>query len=205
VQRLLRTARTLGRLARPNKQVAKHPLPCLWLVTDPARLADPLAAAQRLPPGSGVVYRAFGAPDALQTGRALMRIARARRLTVLVGADEALAAAIGAHGLHLPERDLASGARIRARHPRWILTGAAHDGRALRRAAGYGLDAAFLSVVFASRSPSAARPKGAARFAALARNARLPVIALGGITNETAPGVARSGASGLAAVEGLSA
>jgi thiamine monophosphate synthase len=38
----------------------------------------------------------------------------------------------------------------------------------------------------------------------LARRSAIPVIALGGVTNGTAPGLVRVGAYGLAAVEGLS-
>jgi thiamine monophosphate synthase len=35
------------------------------------------------------------------------------------------------------------------------------------------------------------------------RRSDLPVIALGGVRNETAPGLVRTGARGLAAVDGL--
>jgi thiamine-phosphate pyrophosphorylase len=198
VNRLTRTARTLGRRCRHGKA-----LPSLWLLTDPQRVPDPVSAAAKLPPGSGVIYRAFGAADALSTATALVKLARSRRLTVLIGADEALAAAAGAQGIHLPERMLGRAPRIRARHRRWLVTGAAHGGRALRLAQRAGLDAAFLSVVFPSRSPSAGAPMGPVRLALRARRARIRVIALGGITKETAPRLLATGACGLAAIEGL--
>jgi thiamine-phosphate pyrophosphorylase len=157
----------------------------------------------RLPRGSGVIYRAFGAADALTTARALKTVARRRGLTLLIGADEGLAAASHADGVHLPERLLRLAAGIRARHRGWIVTGAAHSGLAVHRAARNGCDAAVLSAVLPSRSASAGRPLGAVRFAGLVRQAAIPVIALGGVTNETAPGLVRTGAYGLAAVEGL--
>jgi thiamine-phosphate pyrophosphorylase len=201
LQRLHRTARTLGRKSRAGKAGAR--LPSLWLVTDPDRLPDPLAAAARLPPGAGVIYRAFGRRDALATALALRRVTRARRLILLIGADESLARACRADGVHLPER-LASRARaLRAKHPRWIITVAAHSGRALRAACRAGADAALLSMVFASTSRSAGRPMGAVRFAGLVRQVDLPVIALGGVNKETAPGLLATRAAGLAAVEGL--
>jgi thiamine-phosphate pyrophosphorylase len=178
-------------------------LPRLWLVTDPARLPDPLAAAARLPRGSGIIYRAFGSADALGAAKALQDLTRRRGLTLLIGADEALAAAARADGVHLPERLTARARLIRARHPRWIVTSAAHSGHALRRAKTAGCDAALLSPVFPSRSASAGRPLGLVRFAGLARSSAMPVIALGGVTNETAPGLVRAGAYGLAAVEAL--
>jgi thiamine-phosphate pyrophosphorylase len=206
VERLLRTARTLGRGLPQGKswRQAKRALPRLWLVTDPARLADPVAAAERLPRGAGVIYRAFGAPDALTTALALRAVARRRGLALLIGADEGLAEATGADGVHLPERLLHLARGIRARHRTWIVTGAAHSGLALRRAERSGCDAVLLSPVFLSRSGSAGRPLGATRFAGLVRQTAIPVIALGGVTNETAPGPVRAGAYGLAAVDGLS-
>jgi thiamine-phosphate pyrophosphorylase len=199
---LLRTAIALGRRGRTRKAVSK--LPSLWLVTDPARLADPAAAAGRLPRGSAVIFRAFGAPDALATALAIAAVARRRGLVFLVGADARLAAAAGADGVHLPERLLGKAQGLRRARPGWLITGAAHGRAALIRAQRAGLDAVLVSTVFESRSPSAGPALGPVRFAALARSAGLPVIALGGVTAETAPRLIGTGASGLAAVEGLS-
>ena len=178
-------------------------MPALWLLTDPYRLPDPVAAASRLPRGSGVIYRTFGRPDAPQVALALRRLTRARGLRLLVGADEALARACRADGIHLPERMIGRARAIRARHPTWLITAAAHSGRALFAARRANVDAALLSVVFASASRSAAPPMGPVRFARLARAAGVPVIALGGVNNETAPRLLATGAAGLAAIEGL--
>ena len=169
-------------------------------MTDPNRTPDPIALALTLPPGCGLVYRAFGAADAMETARALRRIAERRGLMLLIGADARLAAGAGAHGVHLPERDLARATRLRARWPHWRLTGAAHGARALRTAALCGLDAALLSPAFSSVSPSAGRPLGPMRVARLAREARLPIYALGGITPVTARRLQGCGAVGLAGI-----
>ena len=199
---LMRAALTLGRRAR-LRNPARRRLPPLLFVTDPGRVPDILAAVRRLPRGAGVVYRAFGRADAVDVGRALSDLCRARGLTLLVGDDEALAARIGAAGLHLPERGLARARALRARRPQWIFTGAAHSRAALAKAAAVGLDAALVSPVFASRSPSAGRPLGRLRFAGLVRAARLPVYALGGIDARSARGLAATRAAGLAAAEAL--
>lgn len=190
---LWRTARTLGRRAGLGK------LPPLIFVTDPDRTPDPAAVAATLPRGAGVIYRAFGRPDALETGRKLARVARTRGLVLLVGADPRLAAALKADGLHLPERLVGRAGFLR--RPGWIVTGAAHGMRGLVRAAG--LDAVLLSPVFGSRSPSAGRPLGPVRFAGLVRRARAPVYALGGVDAGTARRLLASGAVGLAAVDGV--
>lgn len=191
-----------ARTLRPRAARGK-PLPRLLFFTDPARTPDIEAAIARLPRGAGVVYRPFGAPDAALRGRRLARLAHRRGLLLLAGADPGLAARIGADGVHLPQR-LAQRARaIRRARPGWLVTAAAHSGGAIAAARRAGADAAVVSPVFASASPSAGRPLGTLRFAALVRGARLPVYALGGINARTARRLAGSGAAGLAAVDAL--
>jgi thiamine-phosphate pyrophosphorylase len=170
--------------------------------TDPARTPDPEAIAGALPRGSAVVFRAFGAKDAEAQARRLKAVAHARGLKLLIGADAHLAARVGADGVHLPER-LAW--RVRAvRRPGWLVTCAAHSLIAAHRAKAAGADAAVVSVVFPSASPSAGRAMGPLRTALLARRAGLPVYGLGGINNKTARRLKDAGLVGLAAVEGLS-
>lgn len=155
----------------------------------------------RLPRGSAVVYRAFGAANAEAEAAALLRLARQRGLKLLVGADAALAAAIGADGVHLPER-LAADAR-RLRRSGWIITAAAHSPAAARRALAAGADAAVVSAVFPSSSPTAGRPIGPLRLALIARQTGGRVYGLGGINNKTARRLLPAGLVGLAAVEAL--
>lgn len=158
---------------------------------------------RRLPPGSGVIYRAFGTADAVAQGQRLAHIARSRGLVLLVGADPRLAAAIGADGVHLPQR-LAHRARgLRLARPRWLVTAAAHGPRSIAAARRAGAQAVLLSAVFPSASPSAGRALGVLRFAAMVRAARLPVYALGGIDMKNAPRLLGTGAWGLAAVDGF--
>jgi len=179
---------------------ARGRVPALIFVTDPGRTPAPEAIARTLPWGAGVVFRAFGAADAVEMGRRLKAIARRRGLVLLTGADEALARAIGADGVHLPERLAARAGVIARRRPGWIVTAAAHSPRAVRAAARAGAHAVLVSPVFESPSPSAGRPLGPTRFAAMARAAGIPVIALGGVTAQRARRLRGSGAAGLAAV-----
>lgn len=198
LQRLVSLAASL----RPRRGGEK-PLPRLLFVTDPERTPDPDAVAARLPAGCGVIYRAFGAPDALARARGLAAIAADRGLLLLIGADVALAEACGAGGVHLPERAVAAAAALRAAHPDWILTAAAHGPEAAVLAAQAGCDAVLASTVFPSASPSAGPPMGVRAFEALVAAAPLPVYALGGVNARTAARLAGSGAQGFAVVEGL--
>ncbi|WP_304169041.1 thiamine phosphate synthase, partial [Phenylobacterium aquaticum] len=60
-----------------------------------------------------------------------------------------------------------------------------------------------VSAVFPSASPSAGKPLGPVRLAAIVRRATAPVYALGGINNKTARRLLPTGVIGIAAVEGL--
>jgi len=193
---LARTAAFLGRRNRGRKA-----LPGLLAFTDPERTRDPEAMARRLPRGAALVFRAFGAADAEARGARLLAIARQRGLVLLIGADARLAARLGAHGVHLPERLAHRARRLKAAHPGWIVTAAAHSARAARLALAAGADAAVVSTVFPSRSASAGAPMGALRLAILVRRADGPVYALGGVDNKKARLLKGTGVAGLAAVE----
>ncbi|HEY5410558.1 MAG TPA: thiamine phosphate synthase [Caulobacteraceae bacterium] len=202
IQTLHRAALRLQARGKRRFGGAKR-LPALIFMTDPVRTTDPEAVAERLPRGSAIVFRAFGASDAVRQGRALARIARRRGLLLLAGADPALARAIGAQGVHLPERRSCVAGALKRGRPGWLVTAAAHGEAAARRALAAGADAVLVSPVFESRSPSAGRPLGPVRFAALVGRAGGPVYALGGVKATTAARLIGTGAAGLAAVEAL--
>lgn len=178
-------------------------LPPLLFFTDPARVPDPEAVAERLPRGSGVVFRAFGAPDALTQGLRLRRIADARGLVLLVGADETLAEAVGADGVHLPERLGDTAPALRVRRPNWLITLAAHDRVAVLAGGALDVDALVVSPVFPSNSPSAGAPLGVDGLKALVDAISTPIYALGGIQASTVADLKDTGIVGVAAVEAL--
>jgi thiamine-phosphate pyrophosphorylase len=157
----------------------------------------------RLPAGSAVVYRPFGADTALVQGRRLRRIAGRRGLVFLVGADPALAAALKADGVHLPQRLAHQAGRIRRQRPGWRVSVAAHSLAAAIAARRGGAQAVVISPVFQSRSPSAGKALGPLRFAAIARAAGLPAYALGGVNARTARHLRLGPAIGFAAIEGI--
>ena len=175
-------------------------MPALLFFTDPVRTPDPEAIARCLPAGSGIVFRSFGAPDAETRALRLLRIARRRGLTLLIGQDVGLASHIGADGVHLPERLAHCAMSLRRRHPGWLVTSAAHSLRAARASQAM---AVVVSSAFASNSTSAGRPLGPRRLATLVRAAGRPIYALGGINSRTAVRLRDVGVIGLAAVEGL--
>ena len=105
---------------------------------------------------------------------------------------------VGADGLHLPEKYLSHAPKLRARYPDWLLSGAVHSKAALQSAKG--LDAAILSPVFTSDSPSAGKPIGVEKFTKITRAAPVAVFALGGISGTNVSQLLGSGVAGIAGV-----
>lgn len=174
---------------------AKKTLPALWLMTDERVAPDALlAAAVRLPRGrAGVIFRHYATPP--KERRALFdrlgAIARRRRLVLMLAGSAQQAAAWRADGWH---------GRDHRRPARPMLHSApAHDRREIIAATP--ADLILLSPLFPTRSHPGAPALGRVRFAALARMARAPVIALGGVRRgHRFHGL---GAYGWAAIDGL--
>ncbi len=177
-----------------------HALPPLWFMTDATRVADPVAAAGALPRGAGVILRDYEAPGRADLARRLVRLARQRGLVFLVAGDVSLAAAVGADGVHLPQWLIPRAGMIRRRHPRWLLTAAAHDRKALRRAASAGAHAAFVSPVFATASHPGAPHLGPAVLSALVRGCEMPVYALGGVDADSVRRLRGTGVAGVGVI-----
>ncbi len=174
-------------------------------MTDQGRLPDPEAAVRKLPRGSAVIVRDPGWPEREMLARRLRPICRARRLKLMIAADARLAYALGAHGLHLPERQLIAGRRVwrRWRRPGFLITAAAHGSRALVTAQRLGVDAVLLSPVFPTSSHPGRPALGALRFARLVRLSTVAVYALGGITAATARRLSGSGVAGFAGISAI--
>lgn len=122
----------------------------------------------------------------------LSALCRERGLVLLIAGDPELARQVEAAGVHWPEALLVEARRWRGAFA--LQTASAHSRWAIWRAAQAGMDAALVSTVFASGSPSAGPPMGAARFRALTRAAGIPLYGLGGVSHTTASQIADSGA-----------
>lgn len=121
---------------------------------------------------------------------------------VLVNRRVDVALAAGAHGAHLPARG-ADPRRVRAIVPPGFLLGrSVHDAA---EAAVVGREGVCDYLVFGTVYPSASKPAGhpVAGLAALrgaGASARVPVLAIGGVTPQRAAELAAAGASGAAAI-----
>ncbi|MBN8844703.1 MAG: thiamine phosphate synthase [Sphingomonadales bacterium] len=162
--------------------VRRHPLPEIWLLSDERLGASIAEHAAILPPGSGIVLRhdrmAAGARWRLM--RRLARIARSRKLTLLLAGSPAQAKRWAADGVHL--RQHAAGEAARARRLGLIVTMPVHDAREARRAKRAGVNGAFVSPLHPTRSHPGAPALGHAAWERIARMVGAKAIALGGLT-----------------------
>lgn len=166
-------------------------------MTDDERLADARAAARALPRGAMVVVRARNPKKRAALARELLAVARRRGLFVLIADDPALAARVGADGVHLPQARAREAAQWRARFPRWIITAAAHG---VPCSAAH-LDALMLSAVFPTGSHPGRKALSPVRANLIAARLSVPVYALGGIDARNAARL--HGFAGIAAIGAL--
>ena len=154
------------------------PLPTIWLVTDARTDAALDRAIARLPRGSGVIFRHYHLPPEARA----IRLEQVRRLCRRFG--QRLEIADEGYGPPAPHRVLAT----------------AHGLREIGRANRFGAEAVLISPVYPTRSHPGASALGRVRFLLLARHARMPVIALGGMTERRFRGLP---VHGWAAIDGL--
>lgn len=150
----------------------------------------------RLPRGAAVLLR--GAAPELAARVALA--CRARGLILLISADGRLALRLGA-GLHVPDRAATCHLLPFLLNRRGRLLSAAVHGRAGHsRARRLSADAVLVSPAFPTASHHGAPALGGLRWAALARAARFPAVALGGMSARAMRRLPPGSAAGWAAI-----
>jgi len=159
----------------------RHPsIPSLWLMTD-ERMGDGLwGALERLPAGSGVVFRHYSVAHAERQHifTKVERIARRRRLVLVLA---------GPGGEHNQRSQ--------------TLTAAAHSRREVIAAIRAGAELIFVSPVFTTRSHPGARTLGRSRLGLMIRGLGVPVVALGGMDARKGRSLRQLGIHGWAAID----
>lgn len=128
----------------------------------------------------------------------LIGLAGATPLVISARAD--LALAVGAAGVHLPERDLPVAAARRMVGPGRLVGRSTHSIAAAREAEEQGADYVVFGPVFASASHPGQRPAGLTALRAVAAAVRVPVLAIGGVDAGRAAACLGAGAAGFAAI-----
>lgn len=171
-----------------------QPLPRLWMMTDERQGEGLFAALDRLPRGAGIVFRHYSLDPAARRELfdRVKPLARAGDLLLMLGGPLGLAAAWGADGSHGPAP---------GRMPGLLKSASVHNLAELKAAERARADFIFISPVFPTRSHPGAPALGPEGFGALARETKLPAIALGGMNADRARALDGLNLYGWAAID----
>jgi thiamine-phosphate pyrophosphorylase len=166
---------------------SRQTLPRLWLMTD-RKLGDELwGCIARLPAGAGVVLRHHDGDRVL--GEQVAAACARQGLLLAIAGDVGLARAVGAAMVHNPTDDSDGLLVSRSVHT-------PDEARAAR-----GADLVFVSPLYATQSHPGGAGLGLDAALALARLARGPAIALGGMNEMRGEEAIAAGFHGWAAID----
>jgi thiamine-phosphate pyrophosphorylase len=130
--------------------------------------------------------------------------ARAAGALFLVNDRPDVVRAVGADGVHLGQEDLPVAAARRVLGPGPLVGVSTHDVEEARAAEAAGADYVGVGPVYATTSKARPpAPRGLALLRAVRAAVRLPIVAIGGITPETAAAVRAAGADAVAMIGAL--
>ncbi|MDT7604572.1 MAG: thiamine-phosphate pyrophosphorylase [Acidobacteriota bacterium] len=186
-------------------------LPKLYALTD-ARLSGLTHAEQvaRLTEGGARIVQLrekHAAPrDFYRDAQDAVRAARERGATIIINDRADIALALEADGVHLGQDDLSPSAARRLLGERFIIGYSTHTLAQIEAAAHLPVDYVAFGPVFATRTKENPDPSVGLELLARARSAlnpAIPLVAIGGITRETARAALDAGADAVAVVSAL--
>src|SRR5881409_3672677 len=184
-------------------------LPPLYAIVDPLDTGrDPAAlAAALLRGGARLVqlrWKGASARELLAAARAIRPLARAAGALFLVNDRPDVARAAEADGVHLGQDDLPVAAARRILGPGRLIGVSTHDVEEARVAEAAGADYIAVGPIYATTSKtSALAPRGLELVRAVRACVPRPLVAIGGISPDTAPPVRRAGADAVAMIAAL--
>jgi len=182
--------------------------PLLTLITDTGRyLGEPFFAAcdQALTHGADAILireKELTSARLLVLASHLRDITRKHRARLIIHTQADIALAVDADGAHVSSSHITTIPAVRRwlNNPEMSISASCHNAEELAQAERHGADFALLSPVFPTQSHPLRPPLGINRFMALADDANLSVIALGGITPDNRKELAGFGVAVISAI-----
>ncbi len=184
-------------------------LPPLYAIVDPLDTGrDPVElAAALLGGGARLVQlrlKTATSRDLLAAARALRGLCDAAGALLIVNDRADVARAADADGVHLGQDDLPVAAARRILGPEAIVGVSTHDVAQARTAAAAGADYLGVGPIFTTTSKANALPaRGGALLGAVRAAVTVPLVAIGGITPDSAAMVRAAGADAVAMIGAL--
>jgi len=164
-------------------------VPALTLITDTSRFSGESFFDHVEEALCGGVDAVLVREKSLSSAKLLALASRLRQLTqahntrLIIHSQADIAAAVGADGVHLASAEISAVAAVREwlGGPEMTVSVSCHDAGELAMAHKMGADFAMLSPIFPTNSHPGAPHLGMERFDELVSDAKLPIIALGGV------------------------
>lgn len=182
----------------------------LYAVTDRRWLkqGERLASAVKAAIDGGATFvqlreKQLGHDDFLDEACEIGELCRTRGVPFVVNDDVALAIEAGADGVHVGQSDMAAGDVRRLIGPDKILGVSAETVDEAVEAEARGADYLGVGAVFPTGSKDDAMAVSRETLAAICAAVRIPVVAIGGITEENLPTLAGTGICGVAVISAI--
>jgi len=186
-----------------------HGLPALYAIVDPldGERAPAALAALLLAGGARLLQlrmKSASSRDLLAAAERIRPLAHAAGALFLVNDRPDVARAVEADGVHLGQDDLPVAAARRVLGPGRMVGVSTHDVEQARAAVADGADYVAVGPIYATTSKDhPIPPRGLELVRAVRAAVPCPIVAIGGITAETAPLVRAAGADAVAMIGAL--
>ena len=148
--------------------------------------------------------KAGGTRELVESAQAVQAACAEHWIPLIVNDRADIALAVGAAGAHFGQDDLPVAVGRRILSPEMIIGASARTEEKILEAISAGADyIGFGPIYQTSSKPDAELPKGLEALQRMAEIAQCPIIAIGGITVETAYEVIRAGAHGIAVISAV--
>lgn len=188
----------------------KRKIEGLYAIIDATYVALPdmeRTASGILGAGAGVLQlraKGRGAGPVLEASRVLKRVALEYGALFIVNDRVDLAVLSGADGAHLGQDDIPLSEARRLLGPDSVIGVSTHDATEARRAREEGADYISFGPIFAtSTKKDAQSPRGVEYLREIRKTVTLPIVAIGGITENNAAEVLSAGADSVAVISGI--
>jgi len=175
-----------------------------YAMIDPAGGHDPVMLAQILVASGARILqlrlKGFGARDFLAAAHAIREICRPAGAILIVNDRVDIAMLSDADGVHIGQTDLPLDAARRMLGPDRIIGVSTHSVAQATAAEAGGADYIGFGAIYSGGLKDVKNAQGLARLAEVRRAVRIPIVAIGGITEATMPAVIAAGADAAAII-----
>ena len=179
----------INKLLNYSKEIKSkdNKLPKVIIIFDDESFDRKKLLKLKIPKKSAFLLRSYETKKRRKIAKQLLKFCKMKKMKLLIGSDVKLAEDINAHGIHLPEYMIRNNKinwinikNVKS-NKKWIITTAAHNVHALKKAEELNIDAVLLSPVFPSKSHPNSKNLGLNKFSKIVKKTKLPIYALGGI------------------------